>query len=52
MQEQRGSSDCGLFALAFITSVCCGVDPASQTYSQKEMRKHLLACIENDEMDN
>ena len=50
VQEQRGSSDCGLFAIAFITSVCCGVDPATLNYNQKAMRQHLLECIENDQM--
>ena len=39
VQEQRGSSDCGLFA----------VDPATLTYNQKAMRQHLLDCIENEQ---
>lgn len=50
VKQQRGSSDCGLFALAFITSVCGGVDPAIHNYNQKAMQQHLLECIENDQM--
>ena len=28
VQMQGGSSDCGLFAIAFATSLCCGFNPA------------------------
>ena len=34
VEEQRGASDCGHFALAFITSICNGIDPASHSYQQ------------------
>ena len=27
VQKQKGGSDCGLFALAFIASICNGQDP-------------------------
>ncbi len=50
VQQQRGSNDCGLFALAFIASICCGVEPSTVTYQQNAMRQHLLACIEGNEM--
>ena len=33
-QEQKGSNDCGLFALAFIASICNAV---SQVFDQKVM---------------
>ena len=29
---QGGSSDCGLFAAAFATSLCCGFNPAQVQY--------------------
>lgn len=32
VQVQRGSTDCGLFTLAFATSVLLGDDPASLQY--------------------
>ena len=50
VQRQRGGSDCGLFALAFITSVCNGEDPAKHLYDQAAMRKHLVQCIEKGRM--
>ena len=50
VQEQKGSNDCGLFAIAFVTSICNGVDPVSQLYDQKQMRGHLLECIECEVM--
>ena len=32
VQKQVGSSDCGLFALAFATDLCHGLDPLNQKY--------------------
>lgn len=48
VQSQKGSSACGLFALAFLVSICEGHDPAVKFYSQLEMRSHLLKCLENN----
>ena len=45
VQWQSGGSDCGLFALAFATSLCEGHDPATILYDQPRMRDHLLSCI-------
>ena len=49
VQQQRGGSDCGLFALAFITAVCHGDDPTSLYFDQENMRSHLIASIESGE---
>ena len=38
VQQQLGSYDCGLFALAFATSLVHGCDPAKTTYIQVRMR--------------
>ena len=46
VQEQRGANDCGLFALAFATSLCTGEDPTKFTYIQHQLRNHLIACLE------
>ena len=46
VQKQEGGSDCGLFALAFIASICNGDDPTKLVYDQSSMRNHLLKCIE------
>ena len=42
VQWQSGSSDCGLFAVAFATAICAGCDPASSVFDQTSMRQHLL----------
>ena len=45
VQQQLGSYDCGLFALAFATSLVHGCDPAKTTFTQVRMRQHLYQCI-------
>ena len=44
---QEGSHDCGLFAVAYITSICNGQDPAVLLYKQNAMRKHILNSIKD-----
>ena len=34
VQSQRGGSDCGLFAIAFATTLCTGFDPVHLLYNQ------------------
>ena len=46
VQQQRGSNDCGLFAIAFATSILKGEDPSSVKYLQSSMRQHLVSCLE------
>ena len=50
VQYQSGGSDCGLFALAFATSIYNGVDPANVIYQQDEMREHLIKCLEEEDV--
>ena len=50
VQKQLGGSDCGLMALAFATDLCHGLDPATQRYSQFEMRQHFVSCLESGKM--
>ena len=45
VQWQSGGSDCGLFALAFATSLCEGHDPSAILYNQPQMRNHLFTCL-------
>ncbi|CAB4032550.1 Hypothetical predicted protein [Paramuricea clavata] len=45
MQKQEGTSNCGLFALAVATSLCCGGLPEDCDW-QDEMPGHLVKCIE------
>ena len=50
VQKQLGGSDCGLMAFAFATDLCHGLDPATQRYSQFEMRQHFVSCLESGKM--
>ena len=45
VQSQRGGSDCGLFSIAFATSLCFGSDPVHVNYLQGGLRSHLLSCL-------
>ena len=48
IQRQKGSYDCGLFALATATCIAVGVDPVTQTWDQNKMRAHCNDCIQNE----
>ena len=45
VKQQQGASDCGLFAIAFATSLCFGLPPENQNFVQSEMRAHLSVCF-------
>ena len=45
VQLQAGGSDCGLFALAFATSLCNGEEPEAILYEQSSLRNHLFNGI-------
>ena len=49
-QQQCGSSDCGLYAIAIATAICEGEDPCKQLFNQDAMRSHLLRCLEMGKM--
>ena len=49
-QFQKGKSDCGVYAIAYITDLLFGNDPASFKYDQDEMRAHFLECIQNEHL--
>ena len=44
--QQRGLSECGLYAIANATSLCAGKDPTTAEFVQDEMRSHLCRCLE------
>ena len=50
VQRQQGASDCGLFAIAFATSLCFGNDPQEIAYDQPLLRSHFIACLEDHKM--
>ena len=45
VQNQQGTSDCGLFAIAFATDLAYGNEPASAKYDQAKLREHFLDCL-------
>ena len=40
-----GGADCGLFAIAYVTSLLHGDDPSVISYEQIKMRGHLIECF-------
>ena len=49
VQQQCGTLDCGLFAVAYAVEVCMGNSPAV-SFDQKRMRFHLYACLSDGVM--
>ena len=46
-QQQRNSSDCGIFAIAFATDLCYGIDPSKCSHGDgQELRSHFLKCLQ------
>ena len=48
--QQVGSSDCGLYALAFVYTLSSGKDPAKMEYNQMHFREHFLGCLKKGEI--
>ena len=49
VQQQPNHYDSGLFALAYASSVCNNLDPATINYDQHCLRLHFLNCLKNGE---
>jgi len=45
VQKQFGSTDCGLFSIAYATSVAFQEDPSQKSYNQDLMCEHLMDCF-------
>ena len=50
VQWQSGLRDCGLFSLAFATSICFGAHPTTIALEQWLLRSHLLDCIQSEKL--
>ena len=48
VQRQKGTCDCGLFAVAFATALANGIQPERLEFEQDRMRKHLYRCFNQD----
>ena len=44
-QKQKGSNDCGLFAIAFATAFANGMSIEKIRFHQESMRAHLVRCF-------
>lgn len=42
---QSGSNDCGIFSIAYATTIAYGEDPQKYVYDQEKMRRHLYICF-------
>ena len=50
VQRQKGTNDCGLFAIAFATKLCFSHNPvavSAMECTQCALRAHLITCLEN-----
>ena len=50
VDKQMNGHDCGVYAIAFATSLCYGQDMMSIHYDRIKMRQHLVKCLEGQMM--
>ena len=50
MQCQKGNKDCGLFAIAVMTSLGFDEDPSTVIYDQDSLRRNFVNCITKGEL--
>ena len=43
-QKQKGSKDCGVFAIAFANTIAFGHNPTKQVFRQELMRVYFVDC--------
>ena len=48
--DKVGSSDCGLYSLAFAYTLSSGKDPAKLEYSQVQFRENFLECLKKGDI--
>ena len=51
VQQQQGTVDCGLFAIAYVISLANGKDPARVKYAQESMRAFFSNCIKKRHLE-
>ena len=50
VQKQFGSSDCGVYAIAYTTALSLGQDPGTLVFFQSEMRRHLFKMLKEKKL--
>ena len=48
-QKQKGSDDCGVFAICFAVAIAFGLNPGTLHVRQEEMRTHLVNCFNKEQ---
>ena len=50
VHRQKGSNDCGVFAVAYAVSLCLNEEPGNLSFNlQPALRQHLIQCVEAGE---
>ena len=47
IQQQKGNSDCGVFAIAFAVHAALGTTIEEIEFNQYDMREHIVNCFRN-----
>ena len=50
VEQQTNNSDCGVYAIAYATSLCSSEDISCIQYCVSKMRSHLVSCLEKGQM--
>ena len=50
VQQQNNVYDCGIFAIAFMTSICFGKKPENEKYNLIKMRQHTYKMLKDREL--
>ena len=48
VQQQGNGVNCGVFAIAYATSIAFGENPSLCSYNVPLMRQHLVSCLEKE----
>ena len=51
VQQQLNGSDCGVFSIAYATSLMFIDDPKKVQYDISKMREHLIKCLKSGKME-
>ena len=51
VQQQQGSTDCGLFAIAYAVHLAFNQDPTRAKFSQSAMCIHFVQCLKQQKME-
>lgn len=45
IQQQDNSVNCGVFAIAYATSILNGENPEKLVFDSEKLRQHLISCF-------